>query len=136
MTLRLGIGIICGLFLSTLACTRTVHVTERMTWECAPDEYKPAFYARPDEYVRFRYVANPRCFEVESARDLCSTLSKAGNAVVNVEFEVWGKGHSIRGYRMLSVDGHALQDVGGWGNSGSNDAQQPCPISNWMGAGK
>jgi|SRR5271167_620417 len=113
-------------------CTRTVYVTEEMTWECAPNEYNSAFYARPDGYVRFRFVENFYCFEVESARNLCAELRKAEKAVVNVEFEVWGNSHEVRGYRMLTVDGHPLRDVGGWGNSGSNDYSGPCPISNVM----
>lgn len=125
-------AIVCLSCVVTVGCTRTIRVTEQMTWECAPDEYKPAYYARPDEYVRFRYVKNPRCFEVESARNLCSELSDAGRPVVNVEIEVWGRFHQVRGYRTLAVDGRALKDVGGWGNSGSNDASQPCPDSEWM----
>lgn len=41
---------------SSLGCQRSVEVTKQMTWECAPEEYKAGYYARPDEYVRLRYV--------------------------------------------------------------------------------
>jgi len=51
-----------GLFSGTLE--HSVRIQKQMTWESAPEEYKSAFYARPDEYVRFRFVENPHCFEV------------------------------------------------------------------------
>lgn len=119
-----------GLFSGTLE--HSVRIQKQMTWESAPEEYKSAFYAKPDEYVRFRFVENPHCFEVESAKDLGAELRKAEKPVVSVEFEVWGGSHGVRGYRMLAVDGRPLRDVGGWGNSGSNDYSGPCPISKAM----
>jgi hypothetical protein len=99
-----------------------------MTWECAPDEYHSAYYARPDEYVRFRYVENPRSEEVESSRNFCAELRKGGKTVVNVEFELWGYGYSLRGYRMVSVDGRPMHNVGGWAHSGANDYSGPSPV--------
>ena len=119
-----------GLFSGTLE--HSVRIQKQMTWESAPEEYKSAFYAKPDEYVRFRFVENPHCFEVESAKDLGAELRQAGTPVVSVEFEVWGGSHGVRGHRMLAVDGRPLRDVGGWGSSGSNDYSGPCPISKAM----
>ncbi len=105
---------------------RTINVTKEMTWECAPDEHKPAFYARPDEYVRFRFVEEPRCFDVESARNLCGELRSIGKPIVSVQFEVWPQ---REGYRIVSVEGTTLSDVGGWGHNGANDFAGECPIS-------
>jgi hypothetical protein len=99
-----------------------------MTWECAPGEYKPGYYAKPDEYVRFRFVENPRCLELESSRNFCAELQKAGRPVVNAEFEVWGNWGSVHGWRMLAVDGRPLQNVGGWGYAGSQDNSARCPL--------
>lgn len=124
---RIRIALVCLSCLVNVGCQRTVHVTEQMTWECAPDAYKPAFYARPDEYVRFRYVENPRCEDVETSKDFCAELRKAGKTVVNVDFELWGHSHTLRGYRIVSVDGRPIQDVGGWGYNGANDYSGPCP---------
>lgn len=114
--------------LVVVGCRRTVHVTEQMTWECAPEEYKSGYYAKPDEYVRFRFVDKPNYFEVESSRNFCSELRKAGRSVVSVEFELWGQGHTLRGYRMVSVDGRSLQNIGGWGESGAKDPSGPSPL--------
>ena len=110
-----------------VGCQRTVHVTQQMTWECAPDEYKPAFHARPDEYVRFRYVENLRCFDVETSKNFCAELHKTAKPVVDVGFELWGRSHTLQGYRIVSVDGRPIQDVGGWGDVGANEYSGPCP---------
>jgi hypothetical protein len=123
----------CALILASLclvptSCTRLTHVVKQMTWECAPDEYKSGYYARPDEYVRFRFVENPRCLEVDSARNFCASLQKAGRPIVNVEFEVRSDWSGVRGWRMLAVDGRPLQDVGGWGHAGSQDYSGRCPM--------
>jgi hypothetical protein len=93
--------------LSFVACTRTVRVTKQMTWECAPDEYNPAHYAKPNEYVRLRYVENPRCFEVESAKNFCSILEESGKPVITAEFSVWGGRGPLHkeGFRMETVEG-------------------------------
>lgn len=127
----LGIIVIAWLSVSFVACTRTVRVTEQMTWECAPSEYNPAYYAKPNEYVRFRYVENPRCFEVESAKNLCSILENSGKPVITAEFSVWGGRGPLHkeGFRMETVEGHPLVNVGGWGYSGSNDSSGSCPIT-------
>src|SRR5450631_1302743 len=97
------------LSLTFTSCRRTVHVREKMTWECAPQEYNPAFYARPDEYVRFRFSENPKCFEVQTSKDFCPQLKDAGRSIVDVDFEIWGRGKNVQGYRMLAVDGHPIQ---------------------------
>ena len=115
------IATVC-LLVVLVSCDRHRHVTKPMTWECAEDEYNSSFYARPDEYARFRFVENPHCFDVESSKNFCAELSKSGKAVVNVEFEVWN-----HGYRMVAVDGRPIQDVGGWGNNGANDYSGDCP---------
>jgi hypothetical protein len=125
---RFEVVIACLFSLNLMGCTRKVHITEQMTWERAPDEFKPAFYAKPDEYVRFRYVKNPHCFEVASAKNLGDDLSTAGRAIVSVEFEVWGEHHQVRGIRPLAVDGRELQDDGGWSSGGSNDNNGACPL--------
>ena len=116
-------------------CERTVTVKKQMTWECAPEEYKQGYYARPDEYVRFRYVENPSCFEVESARNLCAELRSAGKPSVEVTFKVWGGPTAFSrgpGYNTAAIDGRAFADVGGWGSSGSNDFTGECPIGEVM----
>ena len=100
---------VCFLLVAQLACDSHRHVTKPMTWECAEDEYNSSFSAKPDEYVRFRFVENPHCFDVQSSKNFCAQLSKGGNAVVDVEFEVWK-----HGYNMVVVDGRPIQDVGGW----------------------
>ncbi len=112
-----------------VGCKRTMYVTEAMTWECAPEEYKPSYYARADEYVRFRFVKDAHFFEVETSRNFCSEMRGASPPVVNVEFEVWGYSHSLQGYRVMSVDGRPIQNVGGWGNSGANDSSGPSPLN-------
>jgi hypothetical protein len=120
-----------GLLASGLiGCGRRVNVTKQMTWECAPDEYNATYYARPDEYVRFRFVEEPRCFEVESARNLCAELRSIGKPVVSVNFEVFGgpKPFSPEGYKMLAVEGLPLRDAGGWADNGSKDFSGVCPI--------
>ena len=129
MTKRTTVALVCLSFFASVGCQRTVHITEPMTWECAPDEYKPAFAARPDEYVRFRFVNDPRWFEVESSKDFCADMQKAARPVVNVEFELWGRSHTLRGYRVIAVDGRPLENVGGWGNSGANDPSGPSPLN-------
>ena len=111
-------------------CTRTVHVTKQMTWECAPEEFKPGYSAKPDEYVRFRFVENPRCVELESSKNFCAELKEAGRSIVSVDFEIEGKGETVRGFKMLAVDGRPLQNVGGWGYSGANGYEGPSPIAN------
>jgi len=116
------------LSLSLTNCSRTVHVREQMIWECAPQEYNPAFYARPDEYVRFRYLENPYYFELESSKNFCAELQKAGRSIVNVDFEIVGERKKVRGYKILAVDGRPIEDVGGWGSSGANDDTGHSPI--------
>jgi hypothetical protein len=118
----LQIAAMPSLLLLATCCERPKYVTKAMTWECAEDEYKSSFYARPDEYVRFRFVENPHCFEVESSKNFCSELRKNSRTVVNVEFEVWENGH-----RIIAVDGRPIKDVGGWGHNGANDYSGPCP---------
>src|SRR3569833_101052 len=109
-------------------CMKTVHITKQMTWECAPEEFK--YYAKPDEYVRFRFVENPRCFEVETSKNFCAELKTAGRSVVSVDFEITGRRQTVQGYKILAVDGRPIQDVGGWGHSGANDYQGPSPNTN------
>ncbi len=126
---KIGIvSLVCVLCVSLVSCQHTIHVTEEMTWKCVPEEYNPAYYARPDEYVRFWFVKNPHCEELESSRDFCAQMRKTNKAVVKVEFALWGEGHKLHGYRTLSVDGLPLQNVGGWGSSGSRGDSGPCPL--------
>jgi hypothetical protein len=101
-----------------------------MTWQCAPEEYKPALPAHADEYVRFRFVEEPHCYEVESARNLCTEMRSIGKPVVTVEFQVWGGFGPFRreGYNVVAVEGRPLRDIGGWASSGSNDFTGKCPI--------
>ena len=120
---------IAFMFTAAVACQRTAVVTKEMTWECAPEEYKPAFVAKPDDYVRLRFVENPHCFEVESRDDFCTVLRSYRKPVVNVEFQVWGGRWSAQGYRLSRVEGRPLPVSRGWSHSGSNgDFTGPCPI--------
>lgn len=119
-----------ALTLGPIGCERTIHVTEKMTWQCAPNEYKPAFSAKPDEYVRFRYVENPHCFEVLTSKNFCAELQDAVKSTVDVDFEVWGRSKKVQGYRIVAVDGRPLQQTAGWGGSGANDYSGPSPIDN------
>ena len=126
--LALAVFLLC---LGPFCCDRTIHVTKQMTWECAPEEYHPhGYYARPDEYVRFRFIENPHCFELETSRNFCAELQKGGRSIVNVDFEVWGPWKTVHGYRMLAVDRRPITNVGGWGGSGANDYAGPSPIDN------
>ena len=125
MKARIQIALVSLSCLVNVGCQRTVRVTEQMTWECAPDEYKPALYARPDEYVRFRFVEDPHWFEVESSKNFCSDMRKAARPVVNVEFELWGHSQTLQGYRVTSVDGRPIHNVGGWANG--HDPSGPSP---------
>ena len=110
-------------------CTRHVVVNKEMTWECAPEEYKQAYYARPDEYVRFRYVEDPHCFEVESSRNLCAELRQIGKPLITATFEVHGgRFLASQGYEMIAVEQIPLVRVGGWGSSGVNGETDRCPI--------
>jgi len=70
------IAALCFLLVVVVSCDRHRYVTKRMTWECAEDEYNPSFYAKPDEYARFRFVENPHCFDVQSSKNFCAQLSK------------------------------------------------------------
>ncbi len=115
--------------LIVVGCKRTMYVTEAMTWECAPEEYKPSYYARTDEYVRFRFVKDAHFFEVESSKNFCFEMRSASRPIVNVEFELWGYSHSLHGYRVTSVDGRPIEHVGGWGSSGANGGTGPSPLS-------
>lgn len=100
-----------------------------MTWECAPEEYRKAFYARPDEYVRFRYVNSPYCFELESAKNLCAELKAINKPIVSARFEVHGGSFlASEGYRLTAVEDRPLVHVGGWASSGSN-GPGTCPMT-------
>ncbi len=118
--------LVCLIF---VGCKRTMYVTEPMTWECAPEEYKPSYDARADEYVRFRFVMDPHFFEVQSSKNLCSEMRNAARPVVNVKFELWGYSHRLHGYRVKSIDGRPIELVGGWGSSGANGGSGPSPLS-------
>lgn len=123
--------ILTAICIAFVGCTRHVNVDKQMTWECAPEEYKQGYYARPDEYVRFRFVDNRRCFEVESSKNFCSDLRQTGKQEVTARFDVWGgRFFAARGYQMIEVEHRPLIDVGGWGNSGANDSTASCPLGN------
>ena len=92
-----------------VGCTRHVEVSKQMSWECAPEEYKQGYYAKPDEYVRFRFVEDPRCFEVESAKNLCADLRNIGKPAITARFDVWG-GPLKQGYHMIAVEQRPLTD--------------------------
>ena len=118
----------CLLALGFIGCQRTVHVTEQMTWQCVPEEYNPAYYAKPDEYVLFKFVKNEHVEEMESSRDFCAELRQANRPVVNVEFELHGYWHHLHGWQMVSVDGRPLQNIGGWSWVGAKDYSGPSPL--------
>ena len=115
--------------MTCLGCTRHVTVSKDMTWECAPEEYKHGYFARPDEYVRFRFIEDPHCFEVESSKNLCAELRQMGKPIITARFDVWGgRFLAAQGYRMVAVEQKPMVDVGGWGSSGANDTTGRCPI--------
>jgi hypothetical protein len=115
--------------MSFVACTRHVNISKQMTWECAPEEYKQGYHARPDEYVRFRFVDDVHCFEVEASKNFCAELHKLGKPIVTARFDVWGGSFlAAQGYRMVAVEQQELSNVGGWGSSGSNDSIARCPL--------
>jgi hypothetical protein len=126
LTRKLLSSLISLSLLSLMACERRVKVTEQMTWEIAPDEYKPGFDAKPNEYVRLRYVTNPECWEVESGKGLAAGLIKAGKRVVNVDIAAWGVSGQLRGYGLTSVDGRVIE-AGPWGHSGRGGTPS-CPL--------
>jgi hypothetical protein len=125
---HIAIVFICLLYLAVAGCQRTIRVTEEMTWKCVPEEYNPAYGAKPDEYVEFRFVRNPHCEELQSSRNFCAEMRKANRPVVKVEFELHGY-RQLNGYQMISVDGRPLQDVGGWASSGATDYSGPSPLN-------
>lgn len=124
---HMATALICLLGLA-VGCQRAIHVTEEMTWKCVPEEYNPAYYAKPGEYVRFWFVENPHYEELESSKNFCAELRKANRPIVKVEFELWGYRHNLHGYRFVSVDGRPIQNVGGWGSSGSRGSAGPSPL--------
>lgn len=87
-------------------------------------------FCEPDEYVRFRFVENPHCFEVETSKRFCSELKQAGRSVVTVEFEITGRRQAVLSYRILAIDGRPIQDVGSWGHSGAIGYEGPSTITN------
>jgi preprotein translocase subunit SecG len=101
-----------------LLSDRYFSVAEKMTWQCAPDQYQSwAPLAQP---VRFRYLENPQYEEVASGKGLCDELKGSGRNVVLVEFAVWGNSfQGLRGFREVSVDGKPIINVGGSGYSGA-----------------
>ena len=122
------VALVCVVCLAFTGCERTEYVTEEMTWKCVPEEYNLAYYAKPDEYVRFWFVRDPHCEELESSKNFCTEMSRANKAVVKVEFALWGTGRKLHGYHMLSVDGRPIQHIGGWGSSGAKGQSGPCPL--------
>lgn len=129
--LRIGCAVaMSGLSLASLSCTRTIRVTEEMTWECVPGEYNRAFSAKPGDYVRLRYVENPHCFELLASKDFCAELRRFGRSIVRVDFDAWGKGKKVHGYSIRAVNGHPIHEIDGWGGSGANDYSGPSPIDN------
>jgi hypothetical protein len=112
---------------ATAGCTRQVHVTKEMTWECAPEHYMSQYpEAQP---VRFRFVEDPRFEEVVSGKGLCDQLRISGKRVVAVEYETWGSSYrGLIGFREVSVDGKPIVDVGGWGSSGAHGQGGPHPL--------
>lgn len=119
-----------SLCLCAAGCSRTVMVTEQMTWECAPEEYNSHLPGKPGDYARLRYVKNPHCVEGESANNLCTVLRNFGKPIVGVEFRVHGGslGFFAEGYEITKLEGQPFVPNGGNGYSGSTESGDTCPI--------
>ena len=63
--------------------------------------------------MRFRYIENPRCENVETSKDFCAELRKAGKTVVNVDFELWGHSHTATELSPLTVVQFKMLAAGG-----------------------
>ena len=80
----IGAVLVCLSCLAMAGCEPTVHVTDQMTWKCAPEVYKAGYYTNPNEYVRFRFVDKANYFAVVPSKNFCSELQKTGKPVVSV----------------------------------------------------
>lgn len=91
----LGLCLPVGLHRVCSGTATSAHAARSRYWNIpattGPSRGVGSSLARPDdEHVRFRFVEEPRCFEVESARNLCAELRSIGKPVVSVDFRVWG----------------------------------------------
>jgi hypothetical protein len=115
---RLSSGtVIAGMALLCCGCDRYVHVTKEMSWECVPAERDPRY---PEaEPVVFRYPEAPGFYDLASGRGLCEQLRASGRSTVKVAYEAWGSlFQPLHGYRIESVEGRPLRDIGGPARSG------------------
>ena len=97
-------------------CDRYVRITKEMAWECDPGKADPKY---PDaEPVVFRYPEDPEYFDLASDRGLCQQLRSSGQKMAKVTYEVWGTTRGLHGYRIESVNGQSLQDIGGPAGNG------------------
>ena len=96
---------------------RHVRVTRQMAWECLPAERDLRY---PEaEPVMFRYVENPEYYDLASGRGLCQQLQASGKSTAELTYDVWGTAsRAIHGYRIESINGRPLQDIGGPARSG------------------
>ena len=106
-----------NLMLPGCGMDRHVRVTREMAWECLPAERDVRYpEAGP---VMFRYIEDPRYFDVASGRGLCGQLRASGRNTARVTYEVWGTAsRGLHGYRMELINGLPLQDIGGSARSG------------------
>jgi|SRR6516164_2645329 hypothetical protein len=75
--------------LATVAgCTRHVHVSGEMSWECAP-EHQMAVYPEA-QIVRVTFVEAPRYQGEVFGRGLCNQLKVTGKRTVVVKYDTWG----------------------------------------------
>jgi len=120
VVLVVAVAVLCG------GCERHVRVMKEMAWECAPAERDPTYPSA--EPVLFRYTEDPGYFDLASGRGLCEELRGSGKSTASVTYEVWGSAsRGLHGYRIESINGHSLQDIGGPARSGYYGRGNPGP---------
>jgi hypothetical protein len=82
-----------------------------MTWECAPEHYKPQ---DPEaQSVRFKFVEDPSYEDEVFGKGLCDQLRTSGKRTVLVQYDTWGNSYrGLFGYREVSVDGKPIVAAG------------------------
>ena len=95
-------------------CRREYAVVRQATWTCVSQ-----FYRSPDpniQTVEFRFVDNPREFEVDPAMFLCDDLKQAAEPVAELRFievrSIYGLNGG--GTRLSTINGKEYKVVAGW----------------------
>jgi len=114
--LAIGVGVYA---IWTRVLVHQVQVDKDMKWQCVRDGTSPA---HPEgQMVQLLFAENPAFVDTVSGRGLCDQIRRSGHPVVRVTFTAWGnRFRGLVGYREESVDGSAIQYVGGPGGSVDN----------------